>query len=395
MHKTTVFYTRVCILLSFVFWPIIFFLIFLRKNRDKEKTLEKVRILILPQLTRIGDIVCTTPIFRAIKEKYPNSHIAVLSSLNAYEIIKNNPRIDEILIIEDWKDNFLGFFRKIQESRFDWGISLSGTAFSSVLFFYGLIPNRLKITRERRPLAEVFSDWMCGITEKYVTLSYLPIFYLKMLRYLEIYSSEDKKEVFCHLGLEDRVDTFLKSKQVSPEDRILGISLTAGNRIKEWGDEKFELLSREIHKNYGMKIVFIGSPREKKRIDSLLENLGGSGAFLSAVGFSIEELPNLMKRFSYFISVDTGPMHIAHALGVPLVDILGPVNSIELTPTGRGVVVVKSPSNIPSTIFAFREELSQDLTRKSMDAITVGQVVEAFHRLFRRVEGSAHKGVIV
>ena len=44
-----------------------------------------------------------------------------------------------------------------------------------------------------------------------------------------------------------------------------------------------------------------------------------------------------MRRFSVFIAVDTGPIHVAHALGIPLIDILGPVNDIELTPKGKNI----------------------------------------------------------
>ncbi|MFA5998220.1 MAG: glycosyltransferase family 9 protein [Candidatus Paceibacterota bacterium] len=386
MHKITVFYTRVLILFSFVLFPFILLLIWVRKSRNRRVNLEKMRILILPQLTRIGDVVCSTPVFRALKEAYPDGHLAVLSSLNACGILKNNPRIDEIIVIEDWQDNFLGLLRKIRDDRFDWGISLSGSALSSVLFFYGLIPNRLKITRSARPFAEIYSDWMCTLREEYGALSYLPIFYLKMLRHLGIHSSDDRKEVFCRLESGERVEAFFRSKRVAPEDTIVGVSLSAGNKIKEWGDDKFEALCREIRKDYGMKIVIIGSLYEKQRIDALLGKLGDPTAFISAVGFSIEELPDLMKRFSYFIAVDTGPVHIAHALDIPIIDILGPVNDIELTPRGNAAIIVKSPSDIPPTIFAFQEALDRELTKKSMDSITVAKVLDAFDCLVKQTQ---------
>ena len=313
--------------------------------------------------------------------------MTVLSYLNACGIIKNNPRIDEIIIIEDWQNDFFGLFKKIRDEHFNWGISFSGSALSSVLFFYGLIPNRLKIVRNKRPLAEIFSDWMCGVKEKYAELSYLPIFYLKMLRHLGIHSSNDRKEVFCRQNLEEKINSFLKRENISLDDKLVGVSLTAGNKIKEWGDDKFESLCREINKKYGMKIVFIGSLYDKARVGAMIEKLGDKNNFINGVGFSVEELPDLMRRLSFFIAVDTGPIHIAHALGIPLVDILGPVNDIELTPKGDAIVILKPLRSIPPTIFAFQEALDRELTKKSMDSITVAQVLDAFDRLIKQIQG--------
>ncbi len=382
MHKVVIFYTRLLTFVALFVFPVIYLRIYL--STTKRKTGDGTRILIIPQLTRIGDIVCSTPVFRAIKEEYPNSYISVLVSVNASAIIKNNPRIDEIIIIEDYRDNFFSLIKKIRESNFDWGISLSGTAMSSLLFFFGLIPNRMKITRRGRPVAEIFTDWVCNKKEKYTTLSYLPAFYLKMLKQLGVGYHDDKKEVFFNIGSQEKIESFFKQNGVSIKDKIVGVSITAGNKIKEWGDSKFEELCLEMKKRYGVKIVFIGSVYDKRRVEDVVKNLGDKDNFINGVGFSIEELPNLMSRFSFFIAVDTGPIHVAHALGIPLIDILGPVNDIELTPKGDGVNIVKSPLNIPPSVFAFEETLDYEIIRRSTDSITVTQVLESFDSLFRK-----------
>ena len=70
-----------------------------------------MRILVAPQLTRIGDLVATTPVFRDQK-RYPNSFVSVVSSANAAGIIKHNPWIDEIIEIEDYQNDFFGLLKK-------------------------------------------------------------------------------------------------------------------------------------------------------------------------------------------------------------------------------------------------------------------------------------------
>lgn len=380
MHKISVFYTRILTIFSFFFFPIIYFFIYFRRAKKKNK--EDVRIFLIPQLTRIGDIVCSTPVLKAIKNEYPKSFLSVLVSVNASGIIKNNPRVDEIIIFEEYQKNFLKLVKKVQSGDFDWGISLSGTALSSLLFFFGLIPRRMKITRNERPIAEIFTDWMCNIKERYVGLSYLPTFYFKMLQHMEVITIDEKKEVF--FGNESKVNAFLKQEGILPGDKIVGVSITAGNKVKEWGDEKFEILAKEIGARYNVKIIFIGGSRDQERIAKLMEKLGDGRDYINAAGLALEDLPALMSRFSVFVSVDTGPIHIAEALGIPLIDILGPVNDIELTPRGEKVKIIKPSADIPPAIFAFREAGSGELMKKALNSISTDMVLDAFSDLNKK-----------
>ncbi|MEQ1500200.1 MAG: glycosyltransferase family 9 protein [Parcubacteria group bacterium] len=380
MHKTSIFYTRIFTVLSFLLFPIIYFLILLRKR----KTGDDVKVLVIPQLTRVGDIVCSTPVFQAIKEKYPKSRVVVLVSLKASGIIKNNPRIDEIINIEDYKGNFFGLMKKILDERFDFGVSLSGTAFSSTLFFYGFIPNRIKITRPDGPWSEVFTDWMSNFKYEYKNLSYLPAFYLKLLEPLNIYKKEVKKEVFWSKVSDNNIDLFFQQNNITSQDKIVGVSLTAGNKIKEWGDEKFTVLVREIVARFGMKIIFIGGPGDKDRVQKVIDSLVDKNNYINSVGISLEDLPALMNRFNFFISVDTGPTHIAESLGVPLIDILGPVNDIELTPRGKHSRIIKA-DGVEPTVFAFQPSGEPNLIKKSLDDISASKVLSIFDNLYNEV----------
>lgn len=376
-------------LASFFIFPIIYLLIWNKKNNIKEKkSTYEFNVLIIPQLTRIGDLVASTPVFRAIKEKFPEAHVSVLVSVMAKDVLVNNPRIDEIIILENYQKNFLGLLRKIKAGNFDWGVSLSGTALSSLLFFYGLIPNRIKITRNERPLAEILTDWLINIKQKYENFSYLPIFYLKTLENMGIKSVDCRKEVFLSKKSNEKIEFFFKQVGILNREKVVGMSITAGNSIKEWGEDKFEILAKKIKETYGLKIVFIGSKNDNEKVDKLLSKLNDKLYYINATGFSIEELPSLIKKFFIFISVDTGPMHIAHALNIPLIDILGPVNDIELTPNGENVKIIKPNPPVPPTIFAFKESGSIELTQNALENISVPQVLSAFGELYDMVIGT-------
>ena len=109
------------ILASLIVSPLFFILIRFKKRAVSGSGL---KILIIPQLTRIGDLVCSTPVFAAIKKTYPQSRLAVLVSSKAAGILKNNPRIDDLLIYENQSLNRL--IKKLLFDRFFGHCSESG-----------------------------------------------------------------------------------------------------------------------------------------------------------------------------------------------------------------------------------------------------------------------------
>ena len=90
------------ILLLWIISSWILYPFFSLSSKVKSKKLgEKKRILVLPQLSRIGDIVCSTGVFYNIKKSYPDSYVSVLVSKRAFGIIKNNKRIDNFIIFSN------------------------------------------------------------------------------------------------------------------------------------------------------------------------------------------------------------------------------------------------------------------------------------------------------
>lgn len=356
--------------------PLLFFLI--KKRRKNENT--KLRILIIPQLTRIGDLICSTPVFRAIKIKYPYSHLSVLVSNKAIGAIKNNTRIDEFIVYEDYL--FCELIKKIKKGNFNWGLSLSGTSISTVLFLFGLIENRVKTIRENRPITEKITDWMNNFKLLYKNHTYLPKHHLDLLKFINIIDPEEKKEIFFSEIGNKKAETFLKENNLLEKDILVGISISAGNKIKEWGDEKFLSLAEMIVNKYNVKIFFIGSEKDKNRIEKLLENKINNN-YLIATNFSIEELSSLIKKLSLFISVDTGPLYIANAINIPTINIIGPVDSNEQPPReDHNTLHILPTKNIKPTSFVFKEG-NKEKSKEAVESIDVKRVFNAVDKLLK------------
>ncbi len=370
--------TFLLLILSWLLAPLIFLI---TTRRRAGETGEPLRILVIPQLTRVGDVICSTPVFYSLKKAYPSAKLAVLVSVMTAPLLENNPRIDELIVLENY--GLFQLIRKIFNERFDWSFSLSGTSLSTMLSFLGCVGRRVKITRSARPVSEVLTDWQSTDRIEYKDHSYLPRFYLQLLSLIGITNLEEKKEVFLDPEAEKKAESFLASIPADQSKLIVGISITTGNSIKEWGDDKFFALALKIKKAYNVTIVFIGAPRDRERISKLVDRAKkmDNHFFFEATSFNLKELSSLLSRLQIFVSGDTGPMHMAHALGVPLLDIIGPVHPSELTPRNeRSVIVLPNPPVEPS-IFAFEKPGPRELSRKALEQTSVDAVFKAFSGL--------------
>ena len=339
-----------------------------------------LRILIFPQLTRIGDLVCMTPVFRSIKEKYPESSLSVLVTPKTAGIIKNNPCIDHIILLEDreYLDFFglLRFFRKISDRRFTHSFNLATSTLGTLTVLFGLIPNRVKISRKNRPFAELLSDWMNTERVLYKSGDYLPELYLDALKCLGV-KGIAKKEVFTDRGSDELVQK--KFSELNLEGNIVGISVTAGNKVKEWPTERFGDLANRLLKESGVSVVFIGAPSDVEKMKEAAKYTDSRAKVISDV--PLIALPSLIKKLSLFISADTGATHIAEALEIPLIDIVGPVDPREQAPRGDTSIVLTPPKSIPPTIFALRPPGDPELSKKATEAISVEEVFDVAKRL--------------
>lgn len=373
---------------SYFFLPVFWAVTWWRRGRPSVS--RAPRILVIPVMRRIGDFMCATPTFRAIKMHMPESYLAVAAGGNVLDLIKRNPRIDEIININDklFKGT-LGrgrFFLRIARSRFDYVISLPVNPLHNLIAFYSFAPHRIKTIRNERSLIEFLTDWWNNHTLLYRDHTFLPAHYMRLLESIGIYEQEIVKEIFPAPEGDAQACAFFEKRGVASGDFTVGMSITAGNKIKEWGDEKFAEIAQKLQEKYRAKIIFVGGMDDLPRIQRVISKLDARAAFPLA-GIPLDLLPSFVKRFCLFIAVDTGPIYIAHALGVPLIDIVGPVDWREQPPEDEKSILVKPPPHINPSSFVFKRPGSLADHRRALNAISpddVWQAVRKLQFLFRR-----------
>ena len=117
--------------LTYLLAPIFYFLIFLKR---KKRTNERLKILVI-QTAKIGDMVCTTPVFREIKKKFPSCYLGVLCLSKTKDILKNNPHINEIILITDYSriGEKLRLIKKLRKEKYDWILNLAPSSFNNII----------------------------------------------------------------------------------------------------------------------------------------------------------------------------------------------------------------------------------------------------------------------
>ena len=348
------------ILITFVLLPIFYIRIFCNKLfKNKE-----LRILVI-ETAKIGDLVCATPVFRAIKEKFPNSYLVAGIGKESYGVVQNNPHIDKCIFlnIKDFKTTKL--IKEISKEKFSLSINLGPTALNTILGFWAGIPERItSISKFTGKTAKLFS-FLSNHRLEYKQHTSKLRHNLELLKYLGIRNFSEKKEVFIKEEEEQKAKRFLQKNNIKESDLTIGIATTAGNKIKEWELYKFKQLADKLKKELNAKVIFI-------RQDY----------------FKLNELAAFLKKLKLFISVDTGPLYIAHAVGTPVVDITGPCDINEQPPRDNiSELVFKELNCWPCSFVIPPARKCRRGDFACIKKITVEDVFRAIKKILKRLYG--------
>jgi len=372
--------------LTYLSAPFFYCLIFLlaRRSLKGEGGRKNIPLKILViQTAKIGDLVCTTPVFRGIKKKFPSSYLAVLATSRNKDILKNNPRVDELILIDDYPKIWdkLKLFSKLKKEKYDWTFAMLPDSFNNIIAFWSLVPNRAatihKYSGETAALTSFFNNHRL----EYKRHAPLMKHYLDLLKFIGIEKPSEEKEIFILPEEEKKASDFLKAQNLDSHDLLIGISVTSGVKIKEWEPSRFAVLADKLIEEKNAKIIFVGSADDRPKIEKVQKMMQESS--VNAAGFfKLYELPALLQKLELFISVDNGPLHMADAVGVLVVDIVGPIDTNELYPLNERSKIIKRDIDCAPCSFMFQPPLfCKEGHFKCLKEITPEEVFEAAVKL--------------
>ena len=335
-----------------IFFFAIFFFFF---HKLKHQSPRIVKNIVIIQLAKLGDMVCTTPMFRAVKNKYPDCHLTVMGNNVNGELLRYNKDVDEYLVWDN--EGFQSNIDSIKKRNFDFGCVTSPNFEGLAALFLAKVPF---VTAPR-----IENGWSPYETRSYRFLrklfvavphrmhSYAPLEYLRLLEPINIYTNDTAK----HLGFSDvaseQAKRFFVANGIDVDsDFVVGISPTAGNKIKEWPVERFAQVADYLVEKYNAKVVVVGGAGDLTKTQEMISFLDKKTTIANAAGvFDLDGLKAFISKLSMLVCVDTGPIYIAEAFNISTVDITGPIDEKEQPPRGLLHRNVVPPERIGPELF--------------------------------------------
>lgn len=341
--------------------------------------------IIVVQGAKMGDMICTTPVFHAIKMKYPQVQLTVVCTALNREILKGNTDIDNYIVYDH---NPFRFIRAVRDEAFDYGVVVAPDPYAlSALFLANVraIAAPL-VTKGFCPAQTRIYRFLLrfGLIREHQMGEYTPREYLRLLEPIGITSTDTTKRLAYTEDAARTIESFLRQNHCYKNQTLFGIAPSVGNRIKEWPPERFAELVHYIRKTYGVKVLLIGGSHDKKAAQATLQAIGTASSVIDTVGiFSLDELKAIVARLTIFISVDTGTTYIAEAFGVPTVDIIGPLHEKEQAPHSTCNRIVFPLRKEAALHILNARPVDESEARRQVLAVTVADVQKELDALVR------------
>lgn len=371
---------------TYVLAPFFYFKIFLRKIKTRKSVKEKKYKILIFQTQRIGDMVCATPVFREIKKNFPDSHITALGVGSALGIISANPHIDKIIEYKPFSFlSFWGVYFKLRGAGFTHSINFFPSLAPNILPFWLGVPERICTKTTALKITEKLLFLFINRPLIYKKGEYAPAHHLKLLSFLGIANSDPAREIFIPNGSSEKVEKYFNNLNLDSSEDFVGISVNCDKKFREWPKEKFISFINLLQKKHDVIIFFVGGKGDKDDIERVRKNIRHSKKSFNLAGvFDIRDTElALFKKFSVFISVDTGPLYIADALGVPTIDIIGPSDPKIQSPQGKTIILTSGQKNQngrpikPCAYVLYPQDCKKEDVEKLMD-VSPEDVLKAY-----------------
>lgn len=285
--------------------------------------------ILIVKLSAIGDVIHALPVSYALRKKYPTAHITWVVEPTAYEIVKHNPCVDEVILFQKkafktfkgFKQNFKPFYKLLHRRKYDISIDLQGLFKSMAVVLTANAKKKIGYV-DMREGSNLISKAIKGphfnghIVDRYLdTVKYLGcdtdniIFPLK--------NTAEEINYVNNLLMDNKID-----------DNTPFIVFAVGTNWvnKCWSTKNFAILS-DLLSEHSIKTVLIGFGKndEQKALEITRQNT--SNNIVNLVGkTSLMQTAALIKKAKAVVGGDTGNLHLAAALNIPAIMLMGPTD---------------------------------------------------------------------
>ena len=286
-----------------------------------EKAIHPKRILAV-RIDCMGDVVVSTPVVQALRKAYPDAYIAMMVRPAWRGLLEGNPYLDDILVYDKDRTHrgilsTIRFAWQLRSYRFDTAFVLNPRTRSHWFTYLAGIPVRIGFNSK--------NGWLLSHRiplRKQEGLKHEAEYVMELLQFLNLKNLECQPFVPVSAESKNHIDELLKNFQVGTSERILAIHPSSSCLSRRWMLERFAELADRFIEGHGVKVVLIAGPSEEVFADQVEKNMRNQPINLAGK-LSLADMIALLKRCCVLVSNNSGPAHVAAALGTLVVSIFG------------------------------------------------------------------------
>ena len=303
--------------------------------------------ILIVKLSAIGDVIHTLPSLAALRELYPEAHITWVVEEAAAGLVNNHPLLNAVLISR--RKSWIKYLRKGEFSRplremRAFLRELRKRPYDLVIDFHGLLKSALIVLLSggKRKLGYDSMQELSGLfyNEKIPEdmNKHAVDRYLDFPRHLGAKIAKAQFILPSDNAAQTRIQSLLEKYHLENK-KFIAVNPVAYWETKLWDDEKFARLADLIKAKLDIEVVFTGS--EKESIEKITARMQDKAVNLAGET-TLPQLAYLYQKALLLVTTDSGPMHLAAAVGTPVVALFGPTNPQRTGPYGEGHTVIRA-----------------------------------------------------
>ena len=330
--------------------------LFYRKPLPKNFTPERILVV---KLDHLGDVLLATPVLSNLRRAYPNTELHVLTGAWSRVVLEKHPDVSKVIEYNSpafcrtgrstsLKQTFR-LYRALRRQKYDMIVELRGDWRVVWFAFLRLTPKRL----DRAALQIANKLGLAQFTGTHETTRNLDV-----LRQAGIPISVQTTTFSVTAEDEKWVSDFLATHQIDRERLLIAIHPGSPIELKRWLPERYAELADWLIAQKGAQILFVGVKDEIQIITNIQARMQGESINIAGKT-TLTELASILHKCNIFIGNDSGPMHLAAAVGIHTIGLYGPGDPTRFGPVGAKCQTIRRKLDCPpcsGTTCRFGEE---------------------------------------
>ena len=338
--------------------------------------------ILMVKLSAIGDVIHTLPSLTALRRLYPDAHITWVIEEAAADLVLHHPHLDQVLIFRRknwikqikagqfsaaWQDAHT-FLAKLRSRQYDLVIDFHGLFKSSMIVFFSQGKRKLGYDSLQELSGLFLNEKIPEDMNKHAVDRYLDFPH-------HLGATIAPAEFILPVNPEAQAKSRALLDSYSLEKKkYIAVNPIALWDTKLWDNQKFAQLADIISRRLGIPVVFTG--RDKESVDKITSTMATKSINLGGQT-TLPELACIYKDAFAIITTDSGPMHLAAAVGTSVIALFGPTDPARTGPYGKGHTIIRADLSCSPCL------LKKCPTKKCMEEIMPEQVFAALERMIQ------------